>query len=90
MAEAIIKLKVMLESPDVDLESVKEKAKQEIEKLGGMINSYEEEPIAFGLKALIAVFLWPEEKDTSLAEDVFKNIPGISSVDIVDYRRAFG
>ena len=90
MATAAVKLKILPESPDTDLEEIKKHGKTKIESHKGVLSSYIEEPIAFGLKALIAVIAWPEEKDTELIEQCFLGIPGVSSVDIIDYRRALG
>ena len=93
MATAILKIKIMPESPDTDLEKIKEIVKQKVESEGGALNptqAFEEEPIAFGLKALIVTFAWPEQKDTDLAENTLKDIEGVSSVSIIDYRRAIG
>ncbi len=94
MGTAVIKIKIMPKSPDSDLESIKNKAKeiiqenQESEK-GSTIN-FQEEPIAFGLKAIIVGFAWQEEKSTNELEEKLKNIDQVSSLDIIDFRRAFG
>ena len=90
MGTVALKIKIMPEGIDTNLETLKQKAKKEIESLGGVLNNFEEEPIAFGLKALIATMAWPEEKDTEIPVEIFKKQPGVSSVDIIDYRRAFG
>jgi len=90
MAVAAIKLKLMPESLDVNLEDLKNKAQEKILQLKGMNISFTEENIAFGLKALIAMFAWPEEQDTGILESELASIDGISSAQIVDYRRAFG
>lgn len=90
MAVVAVKIKALPESPESDLEDLKHKINKALIKAGAIkINSMEEEPIAFGLKAIIIFFAWPEEKETSLAEDACR-IEGISSVEIIDYRRAFG
>ena len=80
----------MPEALDTNLNPIKEQGKISIEKEKGVLVRYEEQPIAFGLKALIATLAWPEEKDTELVEQIFKKIKGVSSVDIIDYRRAIG
>jgi elongation factor 1-beta len=90
MAVVAIKVKALPESPDLNLQNLKEEIKHSLIRAGAIkINSIEEEPIAFGLKALIIFFAWPEEKETSLAEEAIK-LEGISSVETIDYRRAFG
>ena len=63
-----IKIKIMPSSPDVDLENIKNSAKEIIESNNGMRSTFEEEPIAFGLKAIIALFAWPEEKELDETE----------------------
>ena len=85
-----VKLKIMPESVETDLESIKLNGKEKIEQQKGVLTSFEEEPIAFGLKALIATFAWPEEQDTDIIENMFNEIKGVSSVQIIDYRRALG
>jgi elongation factor 1-beta len=91
MAVVAIKIKALPESPETNLEELKTKITGALTAAGAIkINSITEEPIAFGLIALIIFLAWPEEKDTSLAEDAVKNIPGVSSEEIIDYRRAFG
>ena len=52
--------------------------------------SFEIQDIAFGLKAIMMKFAWKEEKDTSIIEDALSKIENVYSVQIVDYRRAFG
>lgn len=90
MGTAVVKIKIMPVSPETDLEKLKEKAKSEIQKLGGGIPKFEEEEIAFGLKALIAFFAWPEEKELENLESSLGNIKDVSSVQITDIRRAIG
>ncbi len=90
MAIAAIRIKLMPESPDTNLDNAKKAIEEKIIQLDAVLNSIDEEPIAFGLKALIVTVAWKEEKDTSILEDAMRNIEGISNVDIIDYRRAFG
>ena len=88
MGIALIKIKIMPESPNTDLAKIESISKEKIEAESGRVQNSEEEPIAFGLKALIATLEWPEEKDTDVAEKIFREIEGVSSIDIIDYRRA--
>jgi len=90
MATAILKLKIMPESPEADLGAIEGKTKAALEKLGAKIHSVEKEPIAFGLVALIFTVVWPEEIGTDEAENAVKGVESVSSVEIIDYRRAFG
>jgi len=90
MAVAAIITKIMPNSPDENLENIKTKAKASMEALGAMNISFEEQDIAFGLKAIMMKMAWPEEKATEIIEEAISKIEGVSSAQIVDYRRAFG
>tara|TARA_Y100000310_G_C20395445_1_gene674870 strand:- start:34 stop:306 length:273 start_codon:yes stop_codon:yes gene_type:complete len=90
MSIAAIILKVMPDSPETDLESIKLTLTTNLEAEGAQNISFTEEPVAFGLKAIMAKFAWPEEKETSLAEEAAQKIENVSSAVISDYRRAFG
>ncbi len=87
MGMALIKLKIMPDSPDTDLEALKSRATEKIKSIEGQITHFEEQPIAFGLKALIAFIRINEHKDTSLIENMMKDEEHVSSTDIIDYRR---
>lgn len=85
-----VKMKIMPESPDSNLNSIKEKIKQVLERRGATGIHSSEEPIAFGLKALIVVFQWDEEKELEETENLLKEINGVGSEEVVDMRRAIG
>jgi len=87
---AVLKLKVMPESPDTDLSKIKIEIEEKAKKFNAKLHSIEEEPIAFGLKALIITFAWPEEQSSDEGVEEFLRIEGISSIDVIDFRRAFG
>jgi len=90
MGTAVLKLKIMPESPKTKLEDIKSKIQESLKKVGAIkIQEIKEQEIAFGLKALIVTLAWPESLGTEKAELAAK-IPGVSSVQIIDYRRAFG
>lgn len=88
MGSVNFKLKLMPSSPDADLEKIKKDFQNKIESEGGKGISFEEEPIAFGLKAVIAMFLWPEEKAFEPVENELGEIENINSVQVIDMRRA--
>jgi len=90
MGIAAVKIKIMPTSPEGDLERIKEDAKDLIEDLGGKNCTFEEEPIAFGLKAIIALFAWPEEKELEELENCLREIEEVNSIQVIDMRRAFG
>lgn len=87
MGIAGIKIKIMPSSPEADLEILKTKIKEIIEAEGGRSRSYNEEPVAFGLKAIIAFFEWPEEKELEPLEDKLKAIDNVNSITVIDMRK---
>ncbi len=90
MGIAAIKIKIMPSSPNIDLEKIKTKAKEVVEKGEGKNCSFEEEPIAFGLKAIIVFFALDESKPLEPIEEELKKIENVNSVQVIDMRRAFG
>jgi elongation factor 1-beta len=92
MANVVITLKIMPESPDVDLHKIEADAKKKIIDFAGAGDTkIEEVPIAFGLKALQIIFIMDEAKgSTEKLEDSIGDIAGVQSVEITDVRRAVG
>ena len=74
-------------SPNVDLKKIKETAKTLVKKNGGLNRVYEEEPIAFGLVAVIAFFEWPEEKELDKIEKQLQKIKDVQSTQVIDLRK---
>jgi len=90
MGIAAVKIRIMPTSPEVDLERLKKTAKIIVERMGGKNCKFEEEPIAFGLKAIIAFFAWPEELELDSLEGFLNKIEEVSSLQVIDMRRALG
>jgi len=86
----VVIVKLMPNSPSEDLSKIKKESERVLTKEGAKNISFEEKPVAFSLKALIAKFAFPEDKGTNIIENILGKIKGVSSVDIEDYRRAFG
>ena len=87
MGSAGIKIKIMPESPDVNLEEIETKAKTIVEEKGGKNRDYIVEEVAFGLKSLTAFFELSEDIEPSIIEDSLKTIEGVGSIQIIDMRR---
>ena len=85
-----MKIKIMPTSPEVDLNKIKEAAKKIIVKKEGKREEFSEEPIAFGLKAVIVSFELDENKELEPIEEGIRKIEEVSSVQVTDMRRAFG
>lgn len=90
MGTALITIKLMPSSPETNLEEIKKKAKNVIEENKGKNPRFEEEPIAFGLKAVKAFFDIDESYELEPIENKLAKIENINSVQVVDMRRAFG
>ena len=78
----LVSLKIYPEDITIDLNQLK----QQIEKslpTDSSVRKFAEEPIAFGLKALIAHIVIPEDKQDSLEkiENTIKQISGVSNVE---------
>ena len=90
MATDAVIVRVMPTSPDANLEEIKRSSEKVVKKIGGSMHKIEEQPIAFGLKALIIIIAWPEEKDPDVIETELAKIKDVNSVEITDVRRARG
>ena len=91
MAEVVITFKIMPEGLDVDLNKIVNSIKKVVKKFGGDVGRVEEEPVAFGLKALKIIFVIDENKgSTDELEEEISKLKGVKSVNVVDVRRAIG
>ena len=92
MAQVVATLKIMPESPDVDLNNIESQAKEKIKAFTGNDEmKSEQEPIAFGLVALKIIFVMDESKgSTEPLEEQIKELEGVNSVETIDVRRAIG
>ncbi|MEK6760341.1 MAG: elongation factor 1-beta [Nanoarchaeota archaeon] len=88
MGSVNVRIKIMPSSPSTNLNKIKDEARKVLEKEGGKGSMFEEEPIAFGLKAIIITFLYPEEKELESVEMHLAKIQEVNSVQIIDMRRA--
>jgi translation elongation factor aEF-1 beta len=90
MALALIKVKIMPESPSTDLDAIESKSKEILEGKGSKSIRFEREDIAFGLTAVIVGFSWDDNDSNEKVVEEMQNIPHVSSAEVIDYRRAFG
>jgi len=90
MGKALVRLKVMPESPSANLKEIEKQAAAIVKAEAGTEAKMEEEPIAFGLNAIIVNFMIDESKPLEIIEEKIKAINEVSSTDIIDFRRAFG
>ena len=92
MARAIITFKLMPESPEVDLEPIKIKA-QAIAKEHGALGQMQckEDPIAFGLKAVLVLAMYEmKEQDFDAIAAKMGEIPDVLSAEVAKMDLALG
>lgn len=86
MSDVAGTLKVMPESPEVDLEALKESIKSAVGE--EVFERVTEEPIGFGLVALIVIIVVDDgEGGTEPAEEAIAALDGVASVEVTDVRR---
>ena len=83
-----MKLKIMPESPAVDLGEVEVEVKKVIESFEGKVNASGTEDVAFTLKALILAISWPDEAGSEELEKSLLKLKGVGSVQILDVRKS--
>ncbi|MBZ9570787.1 elongation factor 1-beta [Methanobrevibacter sp. TMH8] len=87
MGEVVATVKLMPESPDVDLEQMKIDAQNAVTE-DAELHKIDEEPIAFGLVALNVMFIVDDgEGGTEIVEEKLAKIPNVTSVEVMDVRR---
>ncbi|MBW3004499.1 elongation factor 1-beta [Candidatus Woesearchaeota archaeon] len=92
MAVVIVTLKVMPEDPEINLEELRDKAEKIIADFGGRVTGDpEEEPVGFGLKAVILRFSVDESKGSPdpVAEKI-EEMEGVRSAQVTMVSRALG
>ncbi len=81
------KYRLMPTSSDVNLESMQETAKKIVTEFGGTNKEYSIEPVAFGLKAVIVFFFYPDNKNAEDVEKQLTEIENVASVQLIDMRK---
>ena len=91
MATAGIQFKIMPKDINTDLEKLKTDIKTVVESFeSGIFNNAKEKPIAFGLSSLIVTIALSENEESDAVENAIKEIEGVSSIELIDYRRVIG
>ena len=87
MGEVVAVIKIMPDGVDTDLEKLKENLAAAV-PAGSDLKGIAEEPIAFGLVALMAtVVVGDAEGGTEPAEKAFAEVPGVESVQVAEIGR---
>ncbi|MBS7653584.1 MAG: elongation factor 1-beta [Candidatus Bathyarchaeia archaeon] len=89
MARIVLSLKIFPADIDINLETLKEKIKNSLPSYAS-VYKFEEEPIAFGLVAVIAHIVFPENQAGGLdeVEESIKNVSEVNDIQTIMIRRA--
>jgi len=82
MGNVLVSMKIFPADITVDLNQLKQQIERSLPK-DASVRKFVEEPIAFGLNALIAHILIPEDKSGELEkiENALRNIEGVSNIE---------
>ena len=88
MAKVLVSMKIFPSDVDTDLDLLKNKIEKALPSYA-TVYGFDEEPIAFGLVALIAHILLPEDRSGGMdeVESILQGIEGISQLEPQMVRR---
>ena len=87
MGEVLTTMKIMPDSPDIDLEAIKSTIESSMPE-GARIHEISEEPIAFGLVAVILQFITEDgEGGSEAVEEMVLSIDGVASFEVTGVGR---
>jgi elongation factor 1-beta len=87
MGKVAAAIKVMPESPEVDLDDLQDRLEGALPE-GAKINGFERDDVAFGLVALIPTVIVPDEAGgTEAVEEAFTGVEDVESVSVENVGR---
>ncbi|WP_136590157.1 MULTISPECIES: elongation factor 1-beta [Salinigranum] len=87
MGKVAAKIKVMPNSPDIDLDALQERLEESLPE-GAKINGFERDNVAFGLVALLPTVIVPDDAGgTEAVEESFTGVDGVESVSVENVGR---
>jgi len=87
MGKVAAVIKVMPDSPELDLDELLERLETALPE-GAKINKTDTEDVAFGLVALLTTVLVPDDAGgTEAVEEAFSTVDGVESVSVVEVGR---
>ena len=87
MGKVAAKMKVMPNSPEVDLDDLQERLEDSLPE-GAKINGFERDDVAFGLVALLPTVIVPDDAGgTEAVEEAFSDVEGVESVAVENVGR---
>ncbi|MFC7154796.1 elongation factor 1-beta [Halomarina halobia] len=87
MGKVAARMKVMPQSPDVDLDDLQDRLENSLPE-GAKINRVDRENVAFGLIALMPTVIVPDDAGgTEAIEEAFSDVDGVESVAVDEVGR---
>ncbi|ELY30317.1 elongation factor 1-beta [Halogeometricum borinquense DSM 11551] len=87
MGKVASKMKVMPNSPEIDLDELQERLEDSLPE-GAKINGFERDDVAFGLVALLPTVIVPDDAGgTEAVEEAFSDVDGVESVSVENVGR---
>ena len=87
MGDVLTTMKIMPDSPDVDLDAIEATIESSMPE-GAKLHDMAEEPIAFGLVAIILQFITDDgEGGSEPVEEMVQAIDGVASIEITGVGR---
>jgi elongation factor 1-beta len=87
MGKVAAEIKVMPQSPDVDLDELQERLEQVLPE-GAKINGFKRDDVAFGLVALLPTVIVPDDTGgTEAVEEAFSDVEDVESVSVENVGR---
>lgn len=82
MGKVAAKIKVMPQSPEVDLDALQDRLEAALPE-GAKIRGFERDDVAFGLVALLPTVVVPDDAGgTEAVEEAFAGVDGVESVEV--------
>ena len=87
MGKVAAKIKVMPNSPELDLDALEDKLEDSLPE-GAQIKGFERDDVAFGLVALLPTVIVPDDAGgTEAVEEAFTEVEGVESVSVENVGR---
>ncbi|KOX97888.1 MULTISPECIES: elongation factor 1-beta [Halorubrum] len=87
MGDVAAKIKVMPNSPEVDLDDLQDRLEEELPE-GAKIRGFERDDVAFGLVALLPTVIVPDGAGgTEAVEEAFSQVEDVESVTVENVGR---
>jgi len=87
MGKVAAEIKVMPESPEIDLDALQERLEASLPE-GAKINGFQRDDVAFGLVALLPTVIVPDDAGgTEAVEEAFSEVESVEAVEVGDVGR---